>query len=781
MKCKNSQARLGSPLRLLQLWPNILPQCARIRVSVDSFGGPAMPSVSKVGDRLRLFSKFLIVLIAVGCFAISGRAQDSQQPATLDDAINGYESVTSGHAGVPEDWSSHHLIFSQPVPGSDTYDRVMQDPHYWMQQIRRSSGTKTLVDGDADYYDALGASSDVSSLPDKKKKKTKKAKKNKNKKPTDGLSKDWTENLIATGQVQPNMYPAKFGLYPGVATCSDFAVFPTGVAGSGTAATIVGNNNLYTTGCTGTVPSVNWAYNTGAGSVATTSPVTSIDGSQIAFIQSNGTTASLVLLKWGPNATGRTVTGSLSATSPHVTLTVGTFSATDVGAQISGTNIPTNDTISAVLSSTTATLATAPTAHAAETLTIHTETLALPGVPPLFSTSTYRGCTAPCMTTVSLSANDTFSSPYYDFLPDDSLYVGTDNGLLHRINGVFNGASIAEATNWPVSLAGGGKTASPVYDVGSGRVFAGTTSGVLYSAGTGNNSTPNAVITGTSSDLGDAIVDAPIVDSSAGKVYAFVNNSGGNNTVYQFPTSFSTGTGLSETVGTGGTQTWLYSGAFDNVYYSSASGNAGNLWVLGDTGGNNTTSVTLYRIPISGAGAMGTPVAASAALTNFTFHSGTFTGVRGWPSPITEFCNNGVNPCVASGTATTSGTDYLFFSTSQLNATTGSCPGGTGNDGHGCIFSYSINTPTANPTLVGEAEVTVPGTATPFAGCWATGGIIVDNAVPSGTLAGASQIYALQLNGNAAGGPTSGVYTSTTCTQVDTATPIAFQGAQNGP
>src|SRR5580704_10156592 len=131
----------------------------------DSFrGGAAMSSVSIVGDRVKSFSKFLIVLIAVGCFAISGRAQDSQQPVTLDDAINGYQSVTNGHAGVPEDWSSHHLIFSQPVPGSATYDKVMQDPHYWMQQIRRSSGTKTLVDGDADYWDGLGDSSDASSL-----------------------------------------------------------------------------------------------------------------------------------------------------------------------------------------------------------------------------------------------------------------------------------------------------------------------------------------------------------------------------------------------------------------------------------------------------------------------------------------------------------------------------------------------------------------------------------------------------------------------------------------
>src|ERR1700684_2960842 len=85
----------------------------------------------------------------------------------------------------------------------------------------------------------------------------------KSKKPTNGISKDWTETLIADGQVQPNMYPAKFAFFPATASCAnDFVVFPTGVAGTGTAANIIGNNNLYSTGCTGTVPTLNWAYNT---------------------------------------------------------------------------------------------------------------------------------------------------------------------------------------------------------------------------------------------------------------------------------------------------------------------------------------------------------------------------------------------------------------------------------------------------------------------------------------------------------------------------------------
>src|SRR5271168_4745202 len=119
-----------------------------MRVSVRFFrGGAAMPIVSKVGDGVKSVSKFLIVLIAVGCFAISGRAQDSRQPATLDDAINGYESAThQSFRGITTDWSSHHVVFSKPEPGSDAEDAVLQDPRYWMQQIRRG-----LPDPDASF------------------------------------------------------------------------------------------------------------------------------------------------------------------------------------------------------------------------------------------------------------------------------------------------------------------------------------------------------------------------------------------------------------------------------------------------------------------------------------------------------------------------------------------------------------------------------------------------------------------------------------------------------
>ena len=108
-----------------------------------------------------------------------------------------------------------------------------------------------------------------------------------------------------TGTVQPNAFPAKysFDTSGGGASCSDFIVYPTGTAGSTTQSTIVAYNNLYS-GCSGsgTVPSVYWSYNTGSAYSVSTSPVLSLDGTQVAFIQSNGTSSSLVLLTWAANA-----------------------------------------------------------------------------------------------------------------------------------------------------------------------------------------------------------------------------------------------------------------------------------------------------------------------------------------------------------------------------------------------------------------------------------------------------------------------------------------------
>jgi hypothetical protein len=441
--------------------------------------------------------------------------------------------------------------------------------------------------------------------------------------------------------------------------------------------------------------------------------------------------------------------------------------------------------------------------------------------------------------TLSGSPNDTFSAPFYDYW-DDELYVGDDGGKLHQFTGVFGPGNPGENTTspWPLTLDASDKVTSPVYDPVSGYVFVGDTGGYLYAVGTGNQSTSTGTKHGTSSALGGAIIDGPLVDPSAGTVYAFVPTNGTNNAVFQFSTAFTGGTGNAAATGTalgsstGGATEYLYAGAFDNVYFeSTTTPPSGNLYVVGGTGLSGGGGV-LYQIPIVsstfvgtnhtstsitvtsgtvtaadvGAAISGSGIPTGDYITGFssptvTLHAAstnsdtgvtfTITGMGTpasavtvndshypWPSPLTEFCNNGASACSlsAGGTATTGGIDYIFFSVYHSSAGS-SCDN---SSGHGCVVSYNVSTPSSITEAGTGMPVTTAG-ASGSAGCWATGGIVVDNAVASGTQVGASQFYLINLNGNDAGGPTGGTKTSGTCYPESGNTIEAVQASQSSP
>jgi hypothetical protein len=574
-----------------------------------------------------------------------------------------------------------------------------------------------------------------------------------------------------TATVQPNAYPAKWGASLTTASCAnDFVVYPTGQVGATTAANIIAYNNLYS-GCTGTVPLTYWAFNTGTGYSVTTSPILEwLDGTKVAFIQSNGSAAQLVVVNFGGAPGG---------------------------------------------------------------------TLASPATPGTASNITT--CTTPCMTVTALADNDTYSSPYYDNT-NDALYVGDDGGNLEKFTGVFTGTANPARTEVSLNT-GPYAITSPVYDSVSGCVFVGDTEGYLYSVNSGvaGGSVCTGAFGpyGHSENLGsgganEGIFDGPLVDPVAQTVYVFVADSGaisttaslsivspyntftvtsggplsaaddgseitfvifgfsvpigtiasvngagnggtltgtslpceliggctnvpfnlstnaaaGNNAVDEFftktITSGSTATlpAQAESLGTGGAGYNIYSGAFDNVYFSSTTG-TGNLYALGSTavvGGG-----ALYQIPITNGSISGfnPPV------------KGLNTAEYPWPSPATEFYDNG--------------TDYLFFSVNR-----GNVAGCTNTAGNGCILSYNITTTT--PAISGTGlNVTTPGTN----GCWATGGLVIDNSA-SGTT-GAQQIYFVNLNGAEAGGVDGAPPASSNCTAGTGPTIQAVQAAQSSP
>jgi hypothetical protein len=548
-----------------------------------------------------------------------------------------------------------------------------------------------------------------------------------------------TVTSVTTAVTAANITPAE--------TLSNFTWgAETGGAGTKGQPTVFALNQLYadTTangGCqtaTQAVPATYWSYNTGTGASANTSPVLSLDGSQVAFTQTLSSVASLVLLKW---------------------------KAGD-------------------------------------------GTIGVPVAPTSVAPGSYRACTAPCMTVMALngSPDNTNSSPYVDY-SNDIIYVGADNGTLHKFTGVFNGtpkedvpifdttstsaalnstlyisvsASVApnateSAVQTTVSAAqagtyqfmtitqgavngnattrtytlrkNGGSTAitctipasqatctdtthtatfaagdtidvqmvrssgtqnltttvhvqtgifpalvgttsilsSPVYDSASGLVFVGSngpnaTGNRLHSV---NASTGAVVSSGTigSASTVNGVRDAPIVDSSAQRVYAFIgadNSSSGavRAAVYQFATNSSlatqnSGLGSKVNVGLSGNQNDLNramnAGAFDDAYFSSAdpSNPSGSLYVCGSASGT-ARRATLWKVAISG-NSLG------AATEGPLLVSG---DSNDGCSPVTVFKNGS--------------TEHLFASVNVNGAALGG--GGCTTPADGCVYMYQLPT-----------------------------------------------------------------------------------------
>ena len=112
---------------------------------------------------------------------------------------------------------------------------------------------------------------------------------------------DWNVSLGASGaRVADGMYPAKFTFNVNdTPDCTkDFVVFALNVGSSSTQTGIVAFNNLYTAypagGLCGFAPTVKWAYNTTPGGI-TTSPVLSLDGTKVAYMENSSPPAFHVL------------------------------------------------------------------------------------------------------------------------------------------------------------------------------------------------------------------------------------------------------------------------------------------------------------------------------------------------------------------------------------------------------------------------------------------------------------------------------------------------------
>jgi hypothetical protein len=429
--------------------------------------------------------------------------------------------------------------------------------------------------------------------------------------------------------------------------------------GANDTVSIAAFNDLYV-GCVtsgASDPQPAWAYNTGG--TIKTSVALSADGTQVVFVQTIGGVANLSVLKW---ATGSSVNSGVDVT-------------------------------------------------------------------PAPTPSAYRACVpasaAPCLFNIPFSggADDTNSSPFYDFA-SDTVYVGDDGDNLHKFTGVFSGSPAEATAPWPVNLqftSGTTLTAGPVFDSVSGNIFIGDGSHVNFNGGYFYAVTASSGVVHTPVFLADTpgVLDSPIVDSTNEHVYVVSSNAGDNlhSAVTEYATDFyNCGCFLSfQTIGDHNPNSIVYSGDFDNAFFS---GGAGNMYVCGNAAASDTP--TLYQIPLTSTGDLGTlgvlnvgPALTTAAATC---------------SPVTEFYN-------PDGGGAGVPKDWIFLSVTGSGQTASpiGCPANSG-----CIMSFDVTS--------GSPISSTTATAATFSAPGGASGVIVDNSVAagagtSGSPGGTSQIY----------------------------------------
>jgi hypothetical protein len=183
-----------------------------------------------------------------------------------------------------QDWSSRHVVFSGLTPET-LDDAVAADPRAWHSWLNH-----------ARYNFQSPVESNSEPNPDSARRRHKKS-----------LRRDWQMNLGSGSSVGPRTFPAKFSFNINAPPdcINDYVVFGTSnsvfTGHLGGAASIVAFNNLYTgPGPTGicptpaapaSQPSVLFSYNTASVPIglssANLSPVLSLDGTKIGFVENN--------------------------------------------------------------------------------------------------------------------------------------------------------------------------------------------------------------------------------------------------------------------------------------------------------------------------------------------------------------------------------------------------------------------------------------------------------------------------------------------------------------
>jgi hypothetical protein len=479
----------------------------------------------------RIYCYVGLCLSLIACLGLGGQAQEQpRQP----------------HVGRVQDWSYRHVTMSGGLSTADL-DKARVEPRILSRLVERnlpSASPNVRRFGP----NGRGPQRPVRPL-------------------TPSLKIDWSVPLGA-GIVAPNMFPAKYSFdINAVPNCAnDYVVYGLNVAGvTGGQANLVGVTNLYsgTGGLCGANPTVNWAYNgsTAGGSVLT-SPVLSLDGTKIAYVESAATSSIFHVLTWKAGD-GASATASAFPTLP-----------TNCAA---GTSCLKSVTYSATA---TDTLASPWVDYQTDKGFVASNDGKIYRISCVFACALNTQPTVEWTYTLPVAGTGGAAAqpngPVYDF-PSGRLFVGDQLGEVWVINAKTNTPSLNAG---PVMIGGGGCTAAHP----PGRT------------GTGADCAANGGSFG--------IPDSVIMDSSSNSqsIFLFSGNdgtSGASAVVAQLKMDL---TGLVRVhVGLGSVgrtiPNWnIHSGAFDNTYFG-ATPSGGHLFLCGtDTG---TTQPYHYWIGFS--------------------------------------------------------------------------------------------------------------------------------------------------------------------------------------
>jgi hypothetical protein len=505
------------------------------------------------------------------------------------------------HIGIPQDWSTSRVIYTRNGSVEDMM-KVRNDPrflHSYLLHYMREHGNQTRPPASAalnesgsnesglneNGADENGLSEDRSAadaqdfllrfpghLP-----KTRPAPPKKNQ----HTKVDWAVSLGAGGTAigeSPAMYT-----YSATPACKDFVVYVTkGTPKAGIQSNLVGLTNVYSgtspTGICGTAPTFLFSYAIGSGP-SYLSPVLSLDGTKVAWIESTGGHAIFHVTTWvagqGTNAT----TGSVAVT--------GTFA--------SGACTPAGASCDVALD---------------------------------YTSSAYSGCTA--------SADSNTNSDLYVDYPSDTGFIGADNGFLYHIKGIFKGTPTFDFCI-PVHAGVGTAMSGTAYDslLNPPEVFI-SDSKILYAYTVTTTGTPAYTLKASRTYANSNYSGpGPVLDIFNGLVYMFSaqdNETVNHTSMTQFPVSLASASVVP--LGPASTNNYpiLLYGAFDNNYYNNGPFSA--LSTLYTCGADPTTTDAqdLYAISFNATTGLANTTPAMSA--NKNVDPGTANGTC---SPITEF------------------------------------------------------------------------------------------------------------------------------------------------